>query len=143
MLDIASRIVSVEPLQPTMWALFDKVKDFQTKVRNSTGSETDRELIFNRLECWLIELKMLSLTAYQYKEQHDFYDKLCWNGFLKESRFVPNPRPLASASFREQSRDDRLRREIEAFHWYASILLDGIPRFSRPTSASRGPSVRS
>jgi hypothetical protein len=128
----SSGLVPVQPVQPEIRALFDKVKDFQARVRGSRGTQADRDRIYRLLEGWLYELKMLSLIAYDYKEQHDFYNALCMKAwFTPDGERVPIP-DNATERHRFQHANNltltALRREIETFHLYTSILLDRIPR---------------
>lgn len=74
-------------------------------------------------------MKMLSLTAFEYKEQHDFYDLLCWNGYFNVQPQCPESvTPRQRFLYENNLVMTAVRREIEAFHLYASILLDRIPR---------------
>jgi hypothetical protein len=119
----------VEPLQPAVRALFDKVKDFQARVRNGAGAAADRARVYERVDGWLIELKMLSLIAYEYKERHDFYDVLCWNGYFGVEPLCPEGVDARERCLFENNLVmTSVRREIESFHLYASILLNKIPR---------------
>ena len=68
-------IVLVAPVHPRVIQTHEKVRDFQQRVRGSIGAQADRNAIYKQLEGWLHDLKALTLIAFRYKGQHDFFNK--------------------------------------------------------------------
>jgi hypothetical protein len=69
-------IVPVEVVHPRVMATHEKVREFQQAVRVSVGPQTDRDTIYRQFEGWLHDLKFLTLIAFRYKAQHDFFNRI-------------------------------------------------------------------
>jgi hypothetical protein len=116
----------------------EKVRDFQQRVRDSIGAARDRQAISEQLEGWLHDLKALTLVAFRYKEQHDFYNRAT-NPFDTSDACPPDVTPEHRFQFENNLVLTAMRVAIETFHVYTSTLLDRIARiyatYFRPKKA--------
>jgi len=120
-------IVPVAPVHPRVMQTHEKVRDFQQRVRGCIGAQVDRNAIYEQLEGWLHDLKALTLIAFRYKKQHDFFNKAT-NPFDPSDACPPDATPEQQFQFENNLVLTAMRVEIETFHVYASTLLDRIAR---------------
>jgi len=120
-------LVPVAPVHPRVMATFEKVKQFQLAVDNCTGALADRKALFSQLEGWLHDLKALTLLAFEYREQHDFLNKVD-NPFDESDTCPPGATPEQEFQYENNLVLTAMRVKMEMFHIYTSTLLDRVTR---------------
>lgn len=88
---------SRRPRAPSHDAGAREVRDFQQRVRGSIGTQADRNALYEQLEGWLHDLKVLTLIAFRYREQHDFFNRV-FNPFDVSEGCPPAGRQSSSSS---------------------------------------------
>jgi hypothetical protein len=105
----------------------EKVRDFQQRVRGSVGTQADRDAIHRQLEGWLHDLKALTLIAFRYREQHDFFNKT-YNPFDDSEDCPAGATPEQQFQHANNLVMTAMRLELEFFHIYTSTLMDRVAR---------------
>jgi hypothetical protein len=120
-------LVPVAAVHPRIMGSHDKVSQFQTAVRNSIGTQADRKALHAQFEGWLLDLKALTLMAFRYREQHDFFNQVT-NPFNHTKNCPATATPEQQFQYHNNLVDTALRFEIDTFHIVTSTLLDRIAR---------------
>lgn len=120
-------LVPVAAVHPRVMATFKKVKEFQLAVRQSTGAQDDRRALYTQFEGWLHDLKVLTLVAYRYREQHDWMNKVD-NPFEGTDECPADATPEQRFRYENNLVATAMRLELETFHVYTSTLLDRVAR---------------
>jgi hypothetical protein len=120
-----AEIVLVEPVWPLMARVHGELEEFRLKL----GVAPEAEGLRRRVDGCLFTTKTLTLIAYRYARQHDFFNRVR-NPF----RSAEEPRPASDTEHGFQVDHGLvltgLSLEIESFHLFASILLDRLARLA-------------
>jgi hypothetical protein len=129
-------LVPVAPVHPRVVEAHEKVRDFQQRVRGSFGTQADRNALYEHLEGWLHDLKVLTLIAFRYREQHDFFNKT-YNPFDESEDCPAGATPEQQFQHANNLVMTAMRLELETFHIYTSTLVDRIARIYVPYFGER------
>ena len=120
-------IVPVDAVHPRVMTAHQKVRDFQQAVRASVGTQADRDAIYRQFEGWLHDLKFLTLIAYRYKAQHDFFNRIS-NPFDDSDQCPVDATDEQKFQYANNLVITAVRVDLEMFHMYTSMLLDRVVR---------------
>jgi hypothetical protein len=120
-------LVPVAVVHPRVMQAHEKVRDFQQRVRSSVGTQADRDALYRQLEGWLHDLKMLTLIAFRYREQHDFFNRT-FNQFDESDDCPAGATPEQQFQHANNLVMTGMRLELETFHIYTSTLMDRVAR---------------
>jgi hypothetical protein len=126
-----SGLVPVAAVHPRVMRVHEKVRDFQQRVRGSFGTQADRNALYEQLEGWLHDLKALTLIAFRYREQHDFFNKT-YNPFDDSEDCPAGATPEQQFQHGNNLVTTAMRLDLEFFHIYTSTLMDRVARFYVP-----------
>jgi hypothetical protein len=92
--------------------------------------------LHEQLEGWLHDLKILTLIAFRYREQHDFFNKT-YNPFDESEDCPAGATPERQFQHANNLVMTAMRLELETFHIYTSTLVDRIARIYVPYFGER------